>query len=78
MNIKVLGTGCAKCETLEKAVKEAVNQLNINAEIEKITDIMKILNYGVINLPALIINEKVILSGKVPSVNELKEIISKI
>lgn len=75
MKIKILGPGCAKCEALEKSVKEAVKELNIIADIEKVNDIIQIMNYGVINVPALVINEKVIFSGKVPSVKELKEII---
>jgi len=75
MKIKILGPGCAKCEALEKAVKEAVKELNIIAEIEKVNDIIQIMNYGIINVPALVINEKVIFSGKVPSVKELKELI---
>lgn len=77
MKIKILGPGCAKCITLEKAVIEVVKELNIIAEIEKVNDIIQIMNYGVLNLPALVINEKVIFSGKVPSKNELKEIIIK-
>ena len=77
MNIKVLGTGCAKCKSLEQATRNAVAEMGILAEMEKIEDIVKIMTYGVMQTPALVINEKVILSGRVPSMSELKEIITK-
>lgn len=76
MNIKVLGTGCAKCGSLEKMTKDAVENLGIDAVIEKEEDIIKIMSYGVMHTPALIINEKVVLSGRLPSKNEIDKIIS--
>ena len=75
MNIKVLGTGCANCKNLEKSVINVLAELNLDADVEKVEDIQKILSYGVMGTPALIINEKVVLSGRNPSVKELKEII---
>jgi small redox-active disulfide protein 2 len=77
MEIKVLGTGCPKCKTLEQATRNAVSELGIDANISKVDDIVQIMNYGVMRTPALVIDEKVIFSGKVPSVSELKEIIAK-
>ena len=77
MEIKVLGTGCPKCKTLEQATRNAVSELGIDANVSKEEDIVNIMNYGVMRTPALVIDEKVIFSGKVPSMNELKEIISK-
>ncbi len=77
MEIKVLGTGCPKCKTLEQATRNAVSELGIDANISKVEDIVNIMNYGVMRTPALVIDEKVIFSGKVPSVSELKEIITK-
>ena len=77
MEIKVLGTGCTNCKTLEKSVINALAELNINADVEKVEDIQKIMAYGIMRTPALIINEKVALSGRVPSISELKEIIEK-
>ena len=77
MNIKVLGTGCPKCKTLEKVTRDAVKQMGITAEIEKVDDIAKIINYGVMRTPALVINEKVVASGRIPSMDEIKELISK-
>ena len=77
MEIKVLGTGCPRCRTLEQATREAVAQLGIEANILKEEDIMKIMSYGVMHTPALVVNEKVVISGRVPSVNELKELLIK-
>ncbi|MBL7969022.1 MAG: TM0996/MTH895 family glutaredoxin-like protein [Prolixibacteraceae bacterium] len=78
MEIKVLGTGCAKCKTLEKLTRDAVTETGITAEIEKVEDIYKIMSFGVMQTPALVIDKKVVLSGRIPSMSELKEIITKI
>jgi len=77
MEIKVLGTGCARCKSLEKATKKAVEELNLDAAVEKEEDIQKIMEYAVMRTPALVINEKVVLSGQVPKVAELKELLTK-
>jgi len=77
MEIKVLGTGCANCKNLEKAVMNSLAELNINADVEKVEDIQKIISYGIMRTPGLVINGKVVISGRVPSQNELKEIILK-
>lgn len=77
MEIKILGPGCPKCKTLEQATRTAVQELGIDANVTKVEDIVAIMGYGVMRTPGLVIDEKVIFSGKVPSVNELKEIISK-
>ena len=77
MKIKVLGVGCANCKSLEKLAQTAVEQMNLDASIEKVDDIMKIMEYGVMRTPGLVVDEKVVLSGRIPSLNELKEIISK-
>lgn len=76
MEIKVLGTGCAKCKALEKATRKAVEELNLDAGIEKVEDIQKIMEYAVMRTPALVIDGKVVLSGQVPRVSQLKEILS--
>jgi small redox-active disulfide protein 2 len=75
--IKVLGTGCANCKNLEKATGIAISELKADAVVEKVEDIQKIMTYGVMRTPALVINEKVVLYGRVPGVAELKEIIQK-
>ncbi|MBE0654439.1 MAG: TM0996/MTH895 family glutaredoxin-like protein [Bacteroidales bacterium] len=77
MEIKVLGTGCPKCKTLEKATHEAVSALGIDASVVKEEDIMKIMAYGVMRTPGLVIDEKVVLSGRLPSVDEIKDLITK-
>lgn len=77
MKIKVLGTGCAKCHSLEKMVRNTVTELNIDAVVEKEEDIMKIISYGVRMTPALVVDEKVVLAGHLPSEKELKELLTK-
>ena len=77
MKIKVLGTGCARCKSLEKVTIMAVEELNLNATVEKVEDIQKIMEYAVMRTPALVINEKVVMSGQVPKVSELKELLTK-
>jgi len=76
MNIKILGTGCPKCKTLEKITREVVNEIGIAADISKEEDIVKIMNYGIMHTPGLVINGKVVLSGRIPSVIEIKKIIT--
>jgi len=76
MKIVVLGTGCPKCKTLEKLVNETVAEMGIAADVSKEEDIMNIMNYGVMRTPGLVINNKVVLSGRLPSTSELKQIIN--
>lgn len=76
MEIKVLGTGCAKCKLLEKATREAVAEAGINATVTKIEDIVEIMNYGIMTTPALVINDKVVVKGRVPSKDEIKKLIN--
>ena len=77
MQIKVLGTGCARCKSLEKVTSKAVEELSLDATVVKVEDIQKIMEYAVMRTPALVIDEKVVLSGQVPKINELKEILTK-
>ncbi|MFA7135918.1 MAG: thioredoxin family protein [Bacteroidales bacterium] len=77
MEIKILGTGCSKCKTLEKATREAVKELGIDANIEKEEDIMKIMEYGVMHTPALVIDGKVVVSGRLPNEKDLKSLLTK-
>jgi small redox-active disulfide protein 2 len=77
MEIKILGTGCPRCKTLEKITKEAVTELGMDAQITKVEDIVKIMGYNILHTPGLVINEKVVLSGRLPSITEVKEIIIK-
>lgn len=74
MNIKVLGGGCRSCEALLKAVKEAVENKEIDADIEYITDMEKIVQYGIMSMPALMIDEKVVSAGKVLKVKDVEKL----
>ena len=76
MEIKVLGTGCKKCNELEQAIREAVAALGIDAKIEKEEDIMKIMEYGVMRTPALVVDAKVVVSGKAPSAKEIMKLLT--
>lgn len=77
MDIKVLGTGCTKCKKLEQMTRDMVAELGLDANIEKEEDIYKIMQFGVMTTPAIVIDGKVVLKGKLPSTKELKEILSK-
>ena len=74
MYIKILGTGCAKCHKLAQVVREAVDEIKLEAEVEEVSDITKILEYPILTTPGLVINEEVVLSGQVPSKEKLVEI----
>lgn len=76
MKIQVLGTGCAKCKSLEKAVFDVVAQNNIDAEVTKVEDIMEIMKFNVMTTPALVVDGKVVVKGRVPSSDELKQILT--
>jgi len=71
-----LGSGCARCQSLEKLTRQAVEELNLNAAVIKVEDMQKIMEYAVMRTPALVIDEKVVLSGQLPKVTELKKLIS--
>jgi small redox-active disulfide protein 2 len=77
MEIKILGTGCPKCKTLEKLTREVVAQNGIQATIIKVEDITEIMKYHIMSTPALVVNEKVEIKGRVPSASEIKEVLSK-
>jgi small redox-active disulfide protein 2 len=77
MKIEILGTGCAKCNNLEAAVKEAVAQIGGFHTIEKVDDVVKIMEYGVMSTPALVIDAEVKSSGKVLSVQEIVDLLQK-
>ncbi|NTV83713.1 MAG: thioredoxin family protein [Bacteroidales bacterium] len=77
MEIKILGTGCPKCKSLEKLARDVVEQENIEASITKVEDIMAIMSYGVMSTPALVVNEKVEIKGRMPSYDEVKQVLKK-
>jgi small redox-active disulfide protein 2 len=77
MEIKILGTGCPKCKTLEMLTRKVVMENGIDAEITKIDDIVEIMKFNIMTTPALVINGKVVAKGRVPSADEIKQFISK-
>ncbi len=77
MDIKILGTGCAKCKNLEKVTREVVEKNGFNATITKVEDIMDIMKYNIMSTPALVVNETVEIKGRVPSADEIKQLLSK-
>ena len=77
MKIKILGSGCSNCKKLEENARKAVEELNLEAEIIKVQDIKDIMSYGVMRTPAIVINEKVKMYGKVSSTEEIKKYINE-
>ena len=75
MEIKVLGTGCSKCKATYETVNKVVKENNINATITKVEDITEIMKYNVMNMPAIVIDGKVVLSGKTPGEKEIKNLL---
>ncbi len=76
MNIKILGTGCAKCQQLEKTTREVLKELSIDAIIEDVKDIKKIMEYPILTTPGLVINKKLVVSGRVPTKAEVTTFIT--
>lgn len=75
--IKILGTGCPSCLNTEKVVIEVVKDLNIDAQIIKVTDIQEIMAYDILSTPAVVINDKVVFKGKVPTKEEVKNLLKE-
>ncbi|MCJ7486618.1 MAG: thioredoxin family protein [Candidatus Aminicenantes bacterium] len=72
MEIRILGPGCPRCGEVEKRVINALAELNVAADVEKITDIRQIMSYGIIATPGLVINGKVVSTGRIPRVEDIK------
>jgi len=77
MEIQVLGTGCAKCIDLERRTKEAVAKAGVKATVEHVYDVEKIIAMNIFSTPALVIDGKVVFSGRIPGVDELVKLIEK-
>ncbi len=77
MNVKILGSGCSSCAKLEKVVREAIDDLGIVVDVEKVQDVAGIISYGVMSTPALVIDEQVKLVGKVPNRVRMVEILKQ-
>ncbi|MGJ8739200.1 thioredoxin family protein [Zobellia laminariae] len=76
-SIKILGTGCPKCQSMTGVVKEVISENNIEATIEKVEDIMEIMNYNVISTPALVIDDVITIKGRVPSKEEVLALVKQ-
>ncbi len=76
MEIKILGTGCAKCKTLEEITRKVVKDSGIDANIIKVEDIVEILKYNIMTTPALVVDGKVVSKGRIPSAEEIKQLIN--
>ena len=75
MEIKVLGTGCAKCKKLVQITESVVKEMGLDATIEKVEDIYKIMQFGVMQTPGLVVDGKVVLTGRLPKSDELKKLL---
>ncbi len=73
MNIKILGSGCPNCQKLESNTKQALEELKLEAKVEKISEIQDIMNYGIMSTPALVVDGTVLVAGMVPSVEQIKK-----
>jgi small redox-active disulfide protein 2 len=74
INIKVLGSGCPNCLKLESLCREVIAENNIEAEIEKVTDIIDIVSYGIMSTPGLVLNDKILSTGKIPTKSTLEHL----
>jgi len=77
MEIKILGTGCAKCKTLEQLTRDVVSKNGIDAKITKVEDIMEIMKYNIMTTPALVVDGNVVSKGRIPSAEEIKQLLNK-
>jgi small redox-active disulfide protein 2 len=76
VNVQILGAGCPKCRKLAELAEKAARSLGIEYQIEKVTDINEIVNFGIMATPALVVNGEVKIAGRVPSVEEIKGVLS--
>ena len=76
MDIKILGTGCAKCKTLEQLTRDVVLKNGMNATITKVEDIMEIMKYNIMTTPALVVDGRVVVKGRIPSAEEIKQLLT--
>lgn len=74
--IKILGTGCARCKQTESIIRETLDEVGVSANIEKVTDIEDIVGYGVMVTPAVVVDDKVLFTGKVPTKEDVKAMVA--
>lgn len=77
MKVQILGTGCPKCKKLGELTDQAAKELGLEFELEKVTEVAKIMDFGVMTTPALVIDEKVVLAGHLPAYEKIKELLAK-
>lgn len=77
MVIKVLGSGCMNCQKLEALAVKAVGELGLDAQVLKVTDVRDIMGYGVMSTPALVVDERLVVAGRVPSYDEVMALLSR-
>jgi len=77
MVIKILGTGCPSCQKLERNTREAVCQMKLEAEVVKVTDLEKMMSYGLMSFPGLVVDEKLVSYGSIPSVEDIKKLLAQ-
>lgn len=75
MHVKILGPGCKNCQALEARTREAVRELGVSADIDDVTDYGEIASYGIMKTPGLVIDDEVVVSGRVPTVSELRDLL---
>jgi small redox-active disulfide protein 2 len=78
MIIKILGSGCANCVNLERVTRQAVADLGLDAEFEKVTDYAAIIGYGVMSTPGLVVDEKVVVAGRVPTAAKVRQLLESL
>jgi len=78
MIIKILGPGCTNCVNLERVTRQAVADLGIDAQIEKVTDYAEIISYGVMSTPGLVVDDKVVIAGRVPTPAKVRELLESL
>ncbi|MCU0278283.1 MAG: thioredoxin family protein [Candidatus Nanopelagicales bacterium] len=76
MDIKILGPGCANCHRLEERTLEALSALDLDAQVEKVTDVGEIASYGIMRTPGLVVDDRVVVSGRVPTAHEIQELLA--
>lgn len=76
LKVLVLGSGCKNCHTVEERARQAVNELGVQADVELVTDMQTIMRYGVMQTPALVIDEKVVSTGRVPATSQIKQLLT--
>ena len=75
--VKILGSGCANCQRLTQLTAQALDELGIQAEVEKVTDYTEIAAYGVMSTPALVVDEQVVMAGRIPGLNSLEQTLAE-